>query len=208
MRNLEGKHFGKLTVIRTVGVRKTRMWWLCICNCGKEIDVSSNHLCQGNTQSCGCLKRKRLCRKGHSISGENVYLSKNHPPRCKICMKVLIEKLKEKAKINREPNRLATRRYRAKKPQQCLVWRYGITFEQKKRMEDKQGGHCAICHRLMDTPCVDHDHETKQVRELLCRSCNLGIGLLQEDISIIESALAYLEKWKTNAAPISDFTRF
>jgi hypothetical protein len=205
-RDLEGQCFGKLTAIRNIGSRKKRIWWLCFCSCGNEVEVASHRLIAGHTQSCGCLKRKRICRKGHSISGDNVYLSKNQPPRCKICKASLDKKQSDVVKENREPNRLACRRYRTRKPQQCLVWRYGITFEQKKKMENEQGGYCAICHRLMEKPCVDHDHETKQVRELLCRSCNLGIGHLQDDILIVESALDYLKKWKSNATSQSNVT--
>ena len=42
-------------------------------------------------------------------------------------------------------------------------------------------------------------HETNQVRDILCRNCNCALGLLQDDVLILESALAYLKKWKSNA---------
>lgn len=40
---------------------------------------------------------------------------------------------------------------------------------------------------------VDHCHTTGQVRVILCNKCNLGIGLLNDSIEIIESALKYLK---------------
>jgi predicted Zn-dependent protease len=40
---------------------------------------------------------------------------------------------------------------------------------------------------------VDHCHKTGQVRGILCNICNLGIGLLNDSVEIIESALNYLK---------------
>lgn len=43
---------------------------------------------------------------------------------------------------------------------------------------------------------VDHDHETGQVRDLLCHNCNRALGLFQDNIEIVDSALEYLKQWK------------
>jgi len=32
--------------------------WLCVCDCGKKIEVNTGALTTGNTKSCGCLKNK------------------------------------------------------------------------------------------------------------------------------------------------------
>ena len=42
---------------------------------------------------------------------------------------------------------------------------------------------------------VDHDHETGKIRGLLCSNCNVAIGLLEEDISRMQSMIAYLERY-------------
>ena len=61
--NMIGKRFGKLTVIErklnhiTPSGQKKAMW-LCICDCGNEIVVSSQSLKTGHTKSCGCLPTK------------------------------------------------------------------------------------------------------------------------------------------------------
>lgn len=76
---------------------------------------------------------------------------------------------------------------------------YGITYEQQKQMFIAQEGKCAICGRPFTdrkNMHVDHDHNTGQVRELLCQNCNQGIGLLNEDISLLSKAINYLNKWK------------
>jgi hypothetical protein len=57
-------------------------------------------------------------------------------------------------------------------------------------------GRCAVCRRAYEKPFVDHDHETKKVRDILCRFCNTGLGMFGDNIEIMENALAYLRKHK------------
>jgi Pyruvate/2-oxoacid:ferredoxin oxidoreductase delta subunit len=73
-----------------------------------------------------------------------------------------------------------------------LQRRYGITIEDRDRMLADQGGVCAVC---ADRPAVvvDHDHATGAVRGLLCKGCNVAIGVLG-DASGIQRALDYLSK--------------
>lgn len=59
-KDLTGKKFGKLTIIKraedrftTGGKRKTM--WLCRCDCGNIITVTTNRLTTNHTRSCGCL---------------------------------------------------------------------------------------------------------------------------------------------------------
>lgn len=58
--NYVGSIFGKLTVIQDIGKRSkngTRIW-LCKCECGSMVEVSTNHLNNGHTTSCGCISSK------------------------------------------------------------------------------------------------------------------------------------------------------
>ena len=78
---------------------------------------------------------------------------------------------------------------------------YGITLEQFEEMRTLQKCSCAICgkHELQNKNkklFVDHDHDTGKVRELLCHGCNTGIGLLQDDVELLQKALDYLIKHK------------
>lgn len=53
------KRIGKLLVLYPTDKRiDRRVVWHCICDCGNECDVSSNHLRRGCTNSCGCLNSK------------------------------------------------------------------------------------------------------------------------------------------------------
>jgi len=67
--------------------------------------------------------------------------------------------------------------------------RYGITVDDYDHMLRQQNGLCAICgqppnesgKRAATRLSVDHDHETKRVRGLLCRPCNMTIGLVERN---------------------------
>ena len=50
-----GKRFGRLVAQKTAKGSK----WLCLCDCGNEVVVSTQHLTSGHTLSCGCYKADR-----------------------------------------------------------------------------------------------------------------------------------------------------
>lgn len=57
--NRIGKKYGKLTVIRRVPNRRiNEATWMCRCDCGAELKVTSNNLGR-SSKSCGCSRRKR-----------------------------------------------------------------------------------------------------------------------------------------------------
>lgn len=75
------------------------------------------------------------------------------------------------------------------------IAKLGLTVDDYVEMLKDQGGVCAICKRGEPSGrrlAVDHNHHTKKVRGLLCRSCNMGIGLLQDDHAILTAAAGYL----------------
>lgn len=84
-----------------------------------------------------------------------------------------------------------------------LKYRFGITVDDYNRMLDEQGHVCAVCGEIETVVdhrgrirmlSVDHDHETGEVRGLLCFSCNVGIGAFKEQRSLIEAAAHYLKQ--------------
>jgi len=55
-KDLSDKRFGRLLVIKDTGKRQAKhIIWECKCDCGNIVEVSSTHLIEGVTQSCGCL---------------------------------------------------------------------------------------------------------------------------------------------------------
>ena len=54
--NLEGKRFGRLTVLRKAGRTRNRaMKWECLCDCGETRIITMGALTNGLTKSCGCF---------------------------------------------------------------------------------------------------------------------------------------------------------
>ena len=77
--------------------------------------------------------------------------------------------------------------------------KYGITVEQFDDLRIKQNFCCALCGRHeVETPrkclCVDHNHDTGKVRELLCETCNQALGLFYDNPEVLEKAAKYLRK--------------
>jgi hypothetical protein len=80
----------------------------------------------------------------------------------------------------------------------------GIIFSEERYQElmNQQGGRCAICECEQDPNRsfeVDHNHETNEVRGLLCLNCNTGIGKLQDSEVILQAAIDYLKKHREPA---------
>lgn len=105
---------------------------------------------------------------------------------------------------NREHSNAYERERRAKNPkafrQTRLKTRYGLTHDDYQKLYEKQAGVCALC---LDRPAsdVDHDHATGVVRGLLCRACNLGIGMFGENIDRIKRVIVYLSTPRPQANP-------
>lgn len=57
IKDLRGGAYGKLTVLERAERRNGRVYWRCECQCGNRVDVRGESLKNGNTKSCGCLKR-------------------------------------------------------------------------------------------------------------------------------------------------------
>lgn len=72
--------------------------------------------------------------------------------------------------------------------------KYAITVEDYDKMLIAQAGVCAICKRtnIKTRLAVDHNHDTGQVRELLCTRCNPALGWFEKNRTVI---LEYLDRW-------------
>ena len=62
--DLNGRIFGRLTVLCFAGRNKSKnRTWLCRCECGTELPISSSNLLSGASESCGCLKMEALIKR-------------------------------------------------------------------------------------------------------------------------------------------------
>lgn len=88
-----------------------------------------------------------------------------------------------------------------------ILTRYNIdpVIYENKMLE--QGGVCAICKKECKSGVslsIDHNHLCcedkgtscgKCIRGLLCYTCNMGIGFLQDDVEILNNAIDYLNSY-------------
>lgn len=52
---------------------------------------------------------------------------------------------------------------------------------------------CAVCKSTTDL-VIDHSHSSRIVRGTLCRTCNLALGHVQDNIQILYNLITYLEQ--------------
>jgi hypothetical protein len=81
--------------------------------------------------------------------------------------------------------------------------RYGLSKDQYDALLERQGGVCVGCGLLPrgggkgnanGKLFVDHDHETDDIRGLLCQGCNAAVGLVYDSPSTLRKLAAYLER--------------
>jgi hypothetical protein len=76
MHDLTGRRFGRLTVLYVSGRKHNRLLWHCECDCGNEIDLTSNRLLHvKGTKSCGCLRKEVSAKRAtkHGLSNTRIY---------------------------------------------------------------------------------------------------------------------------------------
>lgn len=77
--------------------------------------------------------------------------------------------------------------------QHHLKRQYSLTLNGLETLKKFQNYKCAICSHVLEKPCVDHNHKDGQIRGLLCRNCNTGLGFFKDKINTLISAINYLE---------------
>ena len=80
------------------------------------------------------------------------------------------------------------------KPHSKIRYQLGLTVEEVEKIIAPQT--CKACGAKGSKArlCIDHNHNTKEVRGLLCHNCNTALGLLKDDKNRIKQLLQYLEQ--------------
>ena len=139
-----------------------------------------------------------------------------HRNECKVCdlaakhERYMADPAKAMARVKRwqqaNPDRVsATQRARRARPEikradraRHLRNKYGVTIEQYDDLLASQGGGCAICGREPRPDIslhLDHDHESGQLRGILCFRCNNALGDFDDDMSLLRAAVRYIESY-------------
>ena len=138
------------------------------------------------------LKACSKCGTETEMFGKSSRSKDGYRSQCKPC-----EKTYEETRTKRDWP--AERAAKTQDYRRCAHYRhrYGITLEEYDNMLAVQGGRCAICSSEYAGPKgrfhVDHDHETQEIRGLLCHGCNTALGHMRDSTAILESAIQYLE---------------
>lgn len=78
----------------------------------------------------------------------------------------------------------------------ALKKRFGLTRQEYAVLNHAQLGLCAICNKPQTgrwkNLSVDHNHQTDEIRGLLCARCNLALGMFEDDRQILRAAIEYL----------------
>lgn len=163
----------------------------CSAHCYTEARHESLKLPKRCTQ-CGKLKLRRYFPHGKP-NERNGYKRPYARSRCRKCMAATQRQRWRNPELRKQMT-LTTRRRRLKQS-------YGISPQDYDAMLSNQSGQCAICGRTTTSRrglnlrlAVDHDHNTRKVRGLLCLKCNLGIGNFNHDPSLLQHAASYLLK--------------
>jgi hypothetical protein len=129
-----------------------------------------------------------------------------HPDKSKKAKRLYRQRHPERAKAQ---VRKAWERYGKK--YQHVTWKrrlkqvYGMDEEAFLKILKEQKRRCAICrqrqkcggsHRRRTRLYVDHCHQRKRVRGLLCFRCNVMLGSALDSTKILSRAIAYLRRFR------------
>lgn len=75
LNNLQGFHFGSLTVLQLGKSNGNGAVWLCQCKCGNQKEIRASDMVQGKIKSCGCEHTKRIAKASttHGMKNTRTY---------------------------------------------------------------------------------------------------------------------------------------
>jgi hypothetical protein len=160
------------------------------------------------------VKRCKICGVTKPLSEfyKSAGMSDGHRSDCKACnlarkkvwyaqnRDAVIAKVKSWQRATTEVGRYNAyqRAYRRTRTQEMreghLRRTFGITQADYEALLTRQGGGCGICGRTPGKVSlhVDHDHETGEIRGLLCVGCNNALGQLHDDPVLLYRAADYV----------------
>jgi hypothetical protein len=162
------------------------------------------------------MKQCKVCQKDLPIEkfGMSYHVLKDgvkkgyYDSTCMVCRRTKHLENPEKRHIHRKgssnwyknnPNKVKEQRLR----------KYGLSLDEYNKLRKEQNYSCAVCGkhetevvqgRALTTDHalhVDHCHETKKVRGLLCTNCNTLLGKCHDNSQILKKAVDYLNRTKT-----------
>ena len=143
---------------------------------------------------------KTHCKYGHEFVLANCVFLKDGRRQCRLCK---IKRCADWRKNHKDRHNELRKKWASRNPDSQTNMRlkavYGITLDEYSRRADAQNHLCMICGEPESSGMrlsVDHDHITNEIRELLCRKCNTGLGQFRDRLDLLLKAVEYLKRWK------------
>lgn len=148
-----------------------------------------------------------VCGESKPLSEYSFIVNKHgktfYKTKCKTCINLKSRSVYDKGKERSRSLNSYYRNHEVSKEKAREKWRQK-SKEKYNLMFLEQSGLCAVCgnsetairnNRLKDL-AIDHDHFSGEVRGLLCQRCNLTLGLVSDDIMLLNKLILYLENHK------------
>ncbi|MCK9429436.1 MAG: endonuclease VII domain-containing protein [Candidatus Omnitrophica bacterium] len=138
---------------------------------------------------------------------KNTYCRRDHSYKeCKKCYNLRVkkycennkEKKRKSSKIWWENNKTSRNIIRK---EQRLKRNYDLSLIDRENILKEQDYKCKSCNTDLKNLIsyhihIDHDHTTNVIRGILCRGCNIALGLLNDDPDKILKLYNYLKPFK------------
>jgi hypothetical protein len=130
--------------------------------------------------------KQDVCKNGHKMD-ETRRTHPNGDTYCSAC-----KQLRTKESVKKHPEKHSKYSWKSR-----IKKMYGVTEDHYLGLYVSQNGKCAICKESIELrgkqTHIDHNHETLEVRGLLCHGCNTAIGLFKESEDNMNNAIKYLK---------------
>ena len=154
----------------------------------RKLDLSS-----GQKRCPQCKETKPLAEfhpSNGTQHGYNVYCKPCCSARHDIWRRQNLPKMREASKKWREENPRLSKDHKLRST-------YGIPLGTYERLLATQQGKCAICRTDKAGGAgdfhLDHCHDRRTIRGLLCHHCNVGLGHFQHRTDLLQAAITYLQ---------------
>lgn len=171
--------YDRWTVLARAKNRGTRAYWLCRCACGTEREVCGKDLRNGDSQSCGCLRKERASSIETRKKISKATKGKKNPSFGKF----------GKDSFGFKHGFSRTKEYMCMHAEKHRALKAGAegthTIEDLKYIYDHQKGICGKCRKYIPFNKMTVDHIVPLTWggsnypsniQLLCKSCNCSKG--------------------------------
>lgn len=85
-----------------------------------------------------------------------------------------------------------------------LCKKFDISIPEYNSLLEEQNHKCAICSAPNRSGrgrklCLDHDHFSGKIRAFLCGKCNRFLGLVSEDVGLLQRMVQYIQEHKSES---------